>query len=118
MNRWDLVKCLHKFKDLTKAIFTEKIFAKTWALGWCFRLFYESIDDTNTLEGSLQSIFSTKPFFGISRNDSSTVDSKLNHARIAITTTVGTNFRLFTNYQVNDEEPELYLDRNTAVWEV
>lgn len=118
MNKWDLVTCLRELKDSTKAIFKEKLFAKTWGIGWVFRSFYEAIYDTKTLESSLQSIFSSKPFFGISRNDSATVGSHVNHTRIAITTTVDTNCRLFTNYQANDEESELYLDPNTKVWEV
>lgn len=118
MNKWDLVTCLYKLKDLTKTVFKEKPFAKAWGLGWVFRFFYGSIYDTNILESSLQSIFSSKPFFGISRNDAASADSSVNHPSIAITTTVDTDYRLFTNYQANGEGSNLYLDPNTKVWEV
>ncbi|MCJ1466187.1 hypothetical protein MMC07_004806 [Pseudocyphellaria aurata] len=118
INRWDLVTCLQTLKNLTKAIFKEKPFAKAWGIGWVSRLLYESIYDTKRLESHLQTIFSSKPFFGISRNESATAGSGVSHTRIAITTTVDTSCRLFTNYQVHDEESSLYLDSNTKVWEV
>lgn len=116
--KWNVATCLHKLKDLIKTVFKEKPFAKTWGLGWIFRCFYESIFDTNTLQNPLKSIFSSKPFVGISGNNSATVGSLINHTRIAITTTDDNNCRLFTNYQVDDKETNMYLDANTKVLEV
>jgi hypothetical protein len=116
INRWSIGKCLAEFKSLAVKVFQAKPLAKTSFIGWFMRLFYESIYDSDIVEAALKTCFSSTPLFGISRDDMSTLNSNY-CSRVAITTTIDTDCRVFTNYHSSFQDPKFYLSPWTSVWE-
>lgn len=96
--------CIAKFKNFCDNAFDNKVFTKTYFLGWLARWITSSIYKTEPLEDALKEMFGTKPFFGQHGNAS----------RVAVTTTVDDKSRLLANY--NWGHGRKYVNSNIDTW--
>lgn len=81
-------------------------FANSWCLGWASRLYHGSIYRSDGMVEALSGAFlQARPLvvYGMS-----------NHARVAVTTTVGVDGRLIANY--NRGGSGIYLNSELPLW--
>ncbi|KAK3936131.1 hypothetical protein QBC46DRAFT_367088 [Diplogelasinospora grovesii] len=97
-------QCILHFKRLCQNGFRQRLLSKTRLIGWFVRLFVPSIYETEPLEESMKHIFREKQLFGHRENAS----------RVAVTTTVDSEFRLLANYNWGDGKR--YLNSNIYTW--
>ena len=102
----DVSSCISLYRDICKNGFKAKTGTKAPWLGWVGRWFRGSIYKTDAMESALHAAFDRKA--------PDTVFGMSNHARVAITTTVGDKGRLIANY--NRGGSEKYLDSELPLW--
>jgi hypothetical protein len=98
--------CIARFREFIDAGFKNKAATKTPGIGWLARWFRGSIYRTEPLELGLQSAFnpgSRQEFYGLR-----------GPRRVAVTTTVGSELKLISNY--NRGGNEMYLSSQLDVW--
>ncbi|OCL10312.1 FabD/lysophospholipase-like protein [Glonium stellatum] len=113
--KWDSGTCIDKFQALCQRGFLKKFLMTTRGVGVVSRWLRGSIYDSAVLEKALQAVFPDENFFGL-RIDAA---QKLLHCpRVAITTTVESQCKLFTNYNCGGAEGTDYLSSSLSTWEV
>lgn len=118
IHRWDTEQCTAKFHEICRSGFITRTLAKTPLIGWISRWIQGSIYDTTALESSLRKAYPEYDLFGLSA--SSPQDGNLLHRpRVAVTTTVGSDCKLFTNYNAGSTGgDDYYLNSSLSTWEV
>jgi len=96
--------CLEKYKTICEKGLVSKPLTKTYFIGFFARFFTSSIYKTEPLEAALQDVYGRKKLFGYQGNAT----------RVAITTTVDADTRLFANF--NSGDGKAYLNSNIHTW--
>jgi len=112
VHKWNADKCIQKFRALCEGGFSVKWFTKTTGIGWLARWLRGSIYETGPLERALQKAYPSKGLFGLRRG---TEGRLCNLARVAVTTTVNSECKLFANYNCGNSK--YYLNSETNTWE-
>jgi hypothetical protein len=124
VHAWDADTCISKFRQLSTDGLSEKWLTKSWGIGLLARWFRGSIYQTAPLEKALKNAFPDENLFGLHAGPY-TVKSRLgthkrnrlqHTPRIAITTTVESEGKVFANY--NSGGLKNYLKSNCLTWEV
>lgn len=118
VHRWNTEQCIAKFHEICRSGFSERILAKVPVIGWVSRWIQGSIYDTTAFERSLSKAYPKYNLFGLSPG--SPLDGNLLHRpRVAVTTTVSSDCKLFTNYNAGSSGGEdYYLNSSLSTWEM
>lgn len=103
--------CVPLYRSICRQGFKPKTFTKAPGLSWLARWVRGSIYQSNAMEFELDQAFES------GGRNRSFVFGIANHARVAITTTVGDDGRLIANYNRGDSEryiPSTWMDLTTA----
>lgn len=112
VHRWDADQCIAKFRDLCHNGFKTNPLTKSMYFGWISRWLHGSIYETKALESSMKAVYGSERLFGLHRG----TGDKLNTlTRVAVTTTVNSECKLFANYNCGDTKD--HLNSNTDTWE-
>ncbi|OCL06980.1 hypothetical protein AOQ84DRAFT_295988 [Glonium stellatum] len=117
IHRWNAENCIKKFHEICNTGFSPKFLTTVFGLGPVFRWIRGCIYDTSVFEQTLQRAFPLKTFFGLL--PAQIQGTGLLHCpRVAITTTVGSESKLFTNYSAGGATGEDYLNSSLPAWKV
>jgi hypothetical protein len=115
--KWSTAECIRKFHAICKNGFDKKWLSKAWwRVGNFVRYMRNSIYATDTIEDVLKTSYgedALSTLYGL--RTSSRRDVPSTTVRVAVTTSVNKNLRLFANY--NWGEGEVYLNSRIKVWE-
>ena len=103
---WNADQSVQKFHELSKNGFLTKILAKHSLFGWLARWVYGSIYDTESLKPALQTAYTYKSLFELRLGESQ--PNPL--TKVAVTTTVNSECKLFANYDCMDSKSHLNSD--------
>lgn len=113
-HNWTSRTCMEKFEHITQNGLEAKMLTKNWVFGWIARYFRDSIYSSAPLEKVLQEEYGDHLLFGLDATRQSQT------TRVAVTTTVHTECKLFTNYRRGGSGPSEveYLDSQSCTWAV
>jgi hypothetical protein len=109
-HQWTVKRCISKYEYICEAGLDAKLLTKSWMFGWIARWFRESIYLSDALENALMKAYGEKELFSLSTM------SHGHTTRVAVTTTVHTDRKLFTNYKRGGSGE--YLDSTSLTWQV
>lgn len=119
VHRWSTETCIEKFKEICHSGFKKNFLASIPVIGpFSSRWLYGSVYDTTRFEEVLKTAFSDELFFGTctfvaqDRNPSQLPI----WPRVAVTTTVDTECKLFANYNTGAVTAGDYLDSSLNTW--
>ena len=110
---WDADTCISKFRFINTTGLSSKLLTKTWLFGVVARWVRGSIYESGPLERALRLAYQEELLFGLRPASKS---HSQNTPRVAITTTVQSERKLFTNYNCGGTRN--YLKSNSRTWEV
>jgi hypothetical protein len=111
---WPLSRCIEKYEALAKTSFDSKFLTTVCGIGWLARLFRYSIYTSTGIEGALKAAYGQdRELFGM--KVVGTPSSVKHLPRVAVTTTVDQDLKIFANY--NRGGAGIYLDSTCLSWE-
>jgi hypothetical protein len=111
---WPLSRCIEKYEALAKTSFDSKFLSRVCGISWLARLFSYSIYTSTGIEGALKAAYGQdRELF--SMKVVGTPSSVKHLPRVAVTTTVDQDLKIFANY--NRGGAKIYLDSTCLTWE-
>lgn len=98
-HKWSVEECAKKYEELAHTGLVPKTGTKVWGFGWVARWFRHSIYHSKHLQSALTTAYGeTRQLFGLVLGES--CPATRNVPRVAVTTTVDRDLKLFTNYRL------------------
>ena len=114
-HQWSLDRCMESYETLSRDGLDSRLATKWWGIGWVARMFRDSIYAPEALETALQKAFGTEHEMYSLKTINAPSNTK-HLPRVAVTTTVDEELKVFTNYDMGGTDD--YLGSRSLTWQM